>query len=139
VSVKGRELALQDLNAREHGLPLSNPTRKPPAATSPSCGREVFFEWFTKRHPVFATSTTPTYSNVAFQILSYALEAITGKTFPAMLKTNIIKALDLNDTTFTRPLNDSNCIIPGDTSTTMWDFDLGELSPYVNHRQRKTS
>lgn len=131
MSVKGREIALKDVNIKEYGLPRSSLDAKPPESTSPSCGRKVFFEWFTKRYPVFAPSTTPLYSNVGFQILSYALEAIAGKPFSAMLNANVIKALDLNSTSFTRPLDVSKCLIPGEPSATMWDFDLGELSPYV--------
>ncbi len=131
VSIKGRELALEDLNPRDLGVLSLDATRNPPASTSASCTRKVFFEWFTQRHPVFAPSTTPIYSNVAFQILSYALETITGKLFATMLNRSVIERLDLSHTTFTRPVNDSTAIIPGDHTTTMWDFDLGELSPYV--------
>jgi CubicO group peptidase (beta-lactamase class C family) len=101
----------------------------PPKGNDPSCGRAQFFEWFTRRHPIFAPSTTPIYGNVAFQLLAYALEDISGKPFSALLEEEVLRPLDLSRTSTTRPLDESGCIVPGAPACTFWDFDLGEVGP----------
>jgi CubicO group peptidase (beta-lactamase class C family) len=88
-----------------------------------------FFDGFTKRHPVHAPSVSPTYSNVAFQILAYALESITGKTYEQMLDVDLIKKLSLNGTSYAAPINISLGIIPGSILTSGWNFDIGDEGP----------
>jgi CubicO group peptidase (beta-lactamase class C family) len=91
-----------------------------------------FFAGFTRRHPVFGPSTTPSYSNVAFQILSYALESITGRPFATSMQSRIFDKLHLTDTSYSKPLNDSHGVIPpGDTAAVGWDINLGVFTPFV--------
>jgi CubicO group peptidase (beta-lactamase class C family) len=80
---------------------------------------------------VFAPSTTPTYSNIAFQILAYALESITGKKFKDMLETDLISKLQLNGTTYAQPVNSARGVIPGTLESSGWNFDIGEQTPFV--------
>jgi len=88
-----------------------------------------FFDGFLQRHPVFAPSTTPAYSNAAFQILGYALEKITGKSYTAMLKDDIIKPLRLNGTSYDQPKNSTRGAIPGTFESSGWTFDIGDEGP----------
>jgi CubicO group peptidase (beta-lactamase class C family) len=91
-----------------------------------------FFQMFYVKHPVYAPSTTPIYSNAAFQILAYALENITGISFPDMLQTDMIDKLHLSDTSYSKPKNDSRGVIfSSDRSpaTSFWDLDLADITP----------
>lgn len=85
-----------------------------------------FFEGFTTRHPVYAPSTTPVYSNVAFQILAYALESITGKSIRDMLKEDLIEKLSLSGTSFSKPENNTHGVIASDGG---YDREFGEFGP----------
>jgi hypothetical protein len=88
--------------AQEFGLPPLAPSEYPACGSDPSlpaCSRSGmsqgssrchssrahrlpdFFQRLVTVHPVTSTFSKPVYSNVAFQILAYALEAMTNKTF----------------------------------------------------------
>lgn len=87
---------------------------------------------FYQKHPVYAPSTTPIYSNAAFQILAYALENITGRLFPDMLQTDMIDKLHLSDTSYSKPKNDSRGVITSsdrNSVTSYWDSDLADITP----------
>jgi len=77
--------------------------------------------------PAFAPYATAAYSNVAYQILAYALENITGKTYEDMLN-DVMKKLDLTNTYYNAP-NDTKGIIPGTVDSTHWYYSLGEENP----------
>lgn len=128
VSLVG-ELAYRDIQQEDYGLPPLEHTKVPPNGNDPSCGRVQFFEWFTRRHPIFAASTTPIYGNVAFQLLAYALENISGRPYSALLEERVLRPLDLSRTSTTPPLDESECVIPGTPSSTLWDYDFGEVGP----------
>jgi CubicO group peptidase (beta-lactamase class C family) len=81
-------------------------------------------------YPAFATAETPAYSNIAFQILAYALETITGKDYQTSLQDKLLKPLNLTHTFYTTP-NESIGVIPGNSTNTGWINNLGEESPYV--------
>ncbi|KAH8772939.1 beta-lactamase/transpeptidase-like protein [Hyaloscypha finlandica] len=76
----------------------------------------------------FAPGETPAYSNVAFQILSYALETMTGRSYQTSLQDKLLKPLNLAHTFYTTP-NESVGVIPGNPSSTGWTNNLGEESP----------
>ena len=93
-------------------------------------GLLAFFKGFLDRHPVFAPSTTPIYSNVAFQILAYALENMTNnKSFGSILSKKILKPLHMDGTSISQPKNASVGAIPGNIPNTGWDLDVGEAMP----------
>ncbi|KAI1325563.1 hypothetical protein F5Y16DRAFT_260822 [Xylariaceae sp. FL0255] len=48
--------------------------------------------------PSFASGYTPAYSNLGYEILAYALEAITKKAFPNMIQQDIISRFNLSHT-----------------------------------------
>lgn len=102
---------------------------------STGCKKEVltgeteFFSGFLQRHPVFAPSTTPVYSNAAFQILGYALEKITGKSYTDMLHGDIVTPLRLNGTSYAQPKESSRGVIPGTFESSGWNLDVGDEGP----------
>lgn len=78
--------------------------------------------------PAFASGETPAYSNIAFQIFSYALEGITGKSFQSSVEDGVLKPLNLSSTFYTTP-NDTLGVIPGSWKDTQWAVQLGEETP----------
>jgi CubicO group peptidase (beta-lactamase class C family) len=74
------------------------------------------------------TSFTPIYSNAAIQILAYALEAITNKTYDALLEEYLFEPLGLNDSYYDVPA-DTVGIIPGNASTSLWGLNAGDETP----------
>ncbi|KAI1653525.1 beta-lactamase/transpeptidase-like protein [Daldinia decipiens] len=112
-------------NVIEYGFPPLTQDEKPPCGVDPTCDREQFFNGISLFYPSLAPFQTPAYSNVAFQLLGYALETITGKTFQTLMEESVIKPLGLNNT-FLKAPEDSRGIIPGDRYETGWAFDIGE-------------
>jgi CubicO group peptidase (beta-lactamase class C family) len=108
------------------GLPPLNASEIPICAGGPSCTRAQFFEGFAKRHPVYASSTAPIYSNIAFQILSYALENITGVEFATSVNDGFISPLKLTGSSWTVPTSNSSGIVPDGSS---WGFDTADETP----------
>ena len=78
--------------------------------------------------PAFAPFATPAYSNIAYQILAYALEAITGKVFEDMITDSVFYELGLSHTFYNAP-DASLGIIPGTAESTNWYYSLGEENP----------
>lgn len=78
--------------------------------------------------PSFAPSQTAGYSNLGYQFLAYALEAIKERNYTEMVE-DIINALDLTNTYYRKPPDDLGVIPEG--AMTGWNYSLGEASPYV--------
>ncbi|KAH7166429.1 beta-lactamase/transpeptidase-like protein [Dactylonectria macrodidyma] len=97
-----------------------------------ACTRKEFFKGITSKSAfaVTSTSNTPIYSNAAFQILAYALETMTNKTFEASLQSSLLKPLGLSRTSLEAPKNKSNAVIPGNETTSWWDIEMDGASPY---------
>ncbi|KAF3066495.1 putative beta-lactamase-like 1 [Daldinia childiae] len=112
-------------NVIQYGFPPLTQDEKPPCGAYPTCDRAQFFNGISLFYPSLAPFQTPAYSNVAFQLLGYALETITGKTFQTLMEESVIRPLGLNNT-FLKAPEDSRGIIPGDHYTTGWAFDIGE-------------
>lgn len=87
-----------------------------------------FFSTFSHMQPAFAPFSTAAYSNVAFQIISYALETITGKKYENMLADSVINKLGLSNTFYNAP-SETLGIIPGTADGTHWYYSLGEENP----------
>lgn len=79
-------------------------------------------------YPSYAPYQTATYSNVAYQLLAYALENMTGKKFVDILNDRVIKPLGLNRTYYETP-PDKYGVIPGTIKDTYWNVSLGDASP----------
>ncbi|KAH8665353.1 beta-lactamase/transpeptidase-like protein [Ilyonectria robusta] len=97
-----------------------------------ACTRKEFFKGITSKIalPVTSTSNTPIYSNMAYQILAYALEAMTNKTFEESFNSALLGPLGLNNTTLEAPKDDSNAVIPGNKTISWWDRTMADASPY---------
>ncbi|KAI5861567.1 beta-lactamase/transpeptidase-like protein [Durotheca rogersii] len=107
------------------GFPPLPKDQLPPCGAYPTCTRAQFFNGISQFYPSLAPFQSPAYSNVAFQLLGYALETITGKKFETIVEETVIEPLGLNRT-FLRAPNDSLGIIPGDYFETGWAYDIGE-------------
>lgn len=88
-----------------------------------------FFTGFIQRHPLAPSSSTPIYSNVAFQILAYALEGITGDSYEDLLQHDIIDSLHLNHTTYSVPSPSLGVIPSSGVNASSWNLDIGDETP----------
>ncbi|TVY68709.1 Beta-lactamase-like protein sdnR [Lachnellula suecica] len=103
----------------------------PTCGTYPECTRSQFFSTFSRMQPALAPFSTAAYSNVAYQILGYALQTITGKTFESMLTSSVLTPLGLSNTFYNAP-TETRGIIPGTVKSTNWYYSLGEENPAGN-------
>ncbi|OKP10987.1 Beta-lactamase-like protein [Penicillium subrubescens] len=88
-----------------------------------------FFDGLFQSHPIVPPSSTPIYSNAAFQILGYVVEALAGgEDFEKVLKHKITKPLNMAHTFYTTP-SSSLGVIPSYQGEYWWDFDIGEEAP----------
>jgi len=85
-----------------------------------------YFQGFVHHHPVFLPQSTPIYSNTAFRLLSYALEAILGDNFESIMGECVFKLLLLNHTSIQKPADSFGVIPQGDS---MWSYDIGDEGP----------
>ncbi|KAK6833475.1 beta-lactamase-like 1 [Apiospora arundinis] len=92
-----------------------------------TCNRAQLFKGLGNVPPSFSTAWTVGYSNVGYQILSYALEAITGKKFANMLQSDVIDKLGLEHTYYQKPPDNLGIIVQGQQSG--WNYSLGDASP----------
>lgn len=58
---------------------------------------------FQKRHPVYAPNFRSTYSNVAFILLGFVLEKVTGKTYEKVIKATILERLGMHNSSLKTP------------------------------------
>ncbi|EXL44570.1 hypothetical protein FOCG_13537 [Fusarium oxysporum f. sp. radicis-lycopersici 26381] len=93
------------------------------------CNRTAFFDAIRTRHPVEAAFSTPIYSNIGYQIMAYALENITGTTYPDILSRQLILPLGLNSTSYAKPANTDSSIIPDSPSSSWYDVDTRDEGP----------
>lgn len=99
-------------------------------STQPPCTRAQFFHYLLLQHPAFPTAHSPAYSNIAYLILSYALEAITGKDFATMVQSDILTPLNLTHSSYDTPNTTANGVIPtGNATTAGWSEELGVDNP----------
>lgn len=79
-------------------------------------------------YPSYPPWQTATYSDVAYQLLAYALENISGKRFVDILNDRIIEPLSLNRTYYEdAPV--AVGIIPGTVEDMYWSVSLDDASP----------
>lgn len=87
-----------------------------------------FFNGLLQSHPTVPTSSTPIYSNAAYQILAYALEAMTGQTYQDILEKDLLKPLNLTRTFYSTP-DISLGVIPSSGGQQYWNFAMGDETP----------
>jgi CubicO group peptidase (beta-lactamase class C family) len=84
-----------------------------------------FFRGLQIMVPSYPPWQTPTYSNIGFQLFTYALENITGKAFPDILNDKVIQPLGLTNTYY-RTAPASIGIVPTSLKDSYWYVDLGD-------------
>ncbi|KAF2736427.1 beta-lactamase/transpeptidase-like protein [Polyplosphaeria fusca] len=110
---------------------LSNTTQTSPCEEASSeCNRAEFLSYFGRRSPVFASGSTPIFSNAGFLILAYALESITGRAYVDLLNEAILKPLDMSSTTLLTPTDLSNAVIPSSSNLTRWSTPVPVEAPF---------
>lgn len=110
------------------GLPPLTASEQPVCLGGGFCTRAQFFAGFTLRHPVYAPSTNPIYSNAAFQILAYAAENFTGMAFQTLVEETPFKPLNLTGSSWTMPTSNASGILPDGSA---WSLDLGDENAFV--------
>ncbi|KZM21674.1 uncharacterized protein EKO05_0000982 [Ascochyta rabiei] len=103
----------------------------PPCGAWPLCTKAEFFAGIELMFPSYLPWQTASYSNVGYQLLSYALENITGKNFVDILDERVIKPLGLKNT-YLENAPPSVGIIPTTTKDDYWWVNLGGANPGGN-------
>lgn len=80
-----------------------------------------------KRPPVFEPNYKSTYSNIAFILLGFVLETVTGKEYQEAISSSILDPLGMHHTTVKRP-KDSMGVIPATRND--WAYVAGAYDPY---------
>jgi CubicO group peptidase (beta-lactamase class C family) len=80
---------------------------------------------------VWKAGQRPGYSNLAFIILAYALETITGKIFAVLLEESISTPLGLSHTRIDPPEDWSRAIIPAGPGGFVMGYDIGNYNACV--------
>ncbi|KAK4143931.1 beta-lactamase/transpeptidase-like protein [Dichotomopilus funicola] len=108
------------------GIPTLNDTERLRCGNVgvPPCTREETFDLISKTFPTSHTFHTPAYSNLAFQLLSYAVEEIAQQKFPDLVAERLINPLNLTRTFVTLPADDTDAV-----KLDEWNWDLGEEAP----------
>ncbi|KAI0401665.1 beta-lactamase/transpeptidase-like protein [Xylaria palmicola] len=93
------------------------------------CTRSELFSYLLKQHPLYPTAYSPAYSNVAYTLLGYAQQAITGTLVSDAVTNNIFRALHMDNSSFQDTPTHGGVIPGGKASDVGWDQDLGPTSP----------
>ncbi|KAK8041068.1 beta-lactamase/transpeptidase-like protein [Apiospora phragmitis] len=109
------------------GFPPAPVNETPICGEYITCNRVQFFDGLGNVPPSFSTAWTVGYSNVGYQILAYALEAMTGKKFADMIQSDVIDKLNLGHTYYQKPPDNLGIIVEGQQPG--WNYSLGDASP----------
>ncbi|CVK94620.1 uncharacterized protein FMAN_03645 [Fusarium mangiferae] len=119
-----------------YGLPILNKKERPHCSVSdPSlkpCSRKEFFQGIMTQSffPITSTANTPVYSNVAYQILAYALEGMTGKPFSKSFQSSLLNPLSMRRTSLEAPKSKDNAMVPENEQLSWWNITTADGSPY---------
>ncbi|KID84587.1 Beta-lactamase/transpeptidase-like protein [Metarhizium guizhouense ARSEF 977] len=87
-------------------------------------GRDEFFDVLLKRRPVSLPFNTPTYSNAAYRLLGYVVEAVTGTSYTEAVAKSVFQPLGLQNTSTSSPGGTGVGVIPPGNSG--WGRPLGD-------------
>jgi CubicO group peptidase (beta-lactamase class C family) len=79
-----------------------------------------FIRHIADQTPVAQAGVTPSYSNMAFQLLGYIVERQAGKPFSEILRQQVLTPLNMTETTIFAPSNSSKGIIPVSKEASGW-------------------
>jgi CubicO group peptidase (beta-lactamase class C family) len=116
--------AINGIPVTSLGLP-AEPVVALTQCKSQPCTRAESIRAFLQEAPVEAPFSTPIYSNGAYQILTYALEAITNRSISDMITDDVFCPLHMDDSSYAFKHNASG-IIPGTVQTSLWNAPLGD-------------
>ncbi|KAK4143391.1 beta-lactamase-like protein 2 [Dichotomopilus funicola] len=118
------------VNQSAYGYPETNSSRLLGCAGffgTPACNKTAFFKHFGQRPPVQVPFSPQTvYSNIAFPILSFVVEAVTNQSYVDFVHDNIWKPTNMTRTFASKP-DDSLGFIPA--NDIWWPADLGFEGP----------
>ncbi|KAI0423507.1 beta-lactamase/transpeptidase-like protein [Xylaria sp. FL1042] len=129
----GNEVAaeLDSTQAAAFGFPPLKKAQVPicgAPGTNRTCTRTELFSYLLKMQPAYPTAHSPAYSNVAFALLGYAQQAITGTPISTAITNNIFKTLGMTHSSYEDA--PSFGVIPGGDPTAIgWNEKLGPTSP----------
>ncbi|OJI97598.1 hypothetical protein ASPVEDRAFT_79301 [Aspergillus versicolor CBS 583.65] len=90
------------------------------------CDSNNFIQLISEKPPVAPAGVTPSYSNMAFQLLGYIIERRAGKPFTDVLTNDIFTALNMTKTSIFAPANNSvSPVIPISREASGWSSRLG--------------
>ncbi|OTA01294.1 beta-lactamase-like protein [Trichoderma parareesei] len=121
------DLAVQDFPWTKLGLPSLPPQDIPTCGINDGqlpCSRKEYFASYTQRHTVFPPYSKAMYSNGAYRILAYVLEAITGRSYEELVNDEIFKTLAMKHSSALPPTSKGKGVIP--------DGDAGWNRAYGN-------
>ncbi|KAJ5963506.1 uncharacterized protein N7479_003382 [Penicillium vulpinum] len=101
------------------GLPPHQAIHKPCCGES-NCDSSDFIRHLANQTPVAPAGGTPSYSNMAFQLLGYIVEKRTGKPFSKVLQHDIFDVLGMNETSIFAPNKATAGIIPVSEKASGW-------------------
>ncbi|KAL7792091.1 beta-lactamase/transpeptidase-like protein [Trichoderma ceciliae] len=121
------DLAAQNFPWVELGLPTLPPQDIPSCGINENqqpCSKEEYFTGFIDRHPVFPPYANALYSNAAYRILAYVLEAITGKSYEEVIIKDVFESLGMGHSSPLPPTGKGIGVIPnGDAG---WSREYGD-------------
>ncbi|KAK4207241.1 beta-lactamase/transpeptidase-like protein [Rhypophila decipiens] len=114
----------------DYGFPPLNESRLMNCSgllNTPECDRQVFFARFGERAPVeLPFSANPVYSNIAFALLGFVVEAVTNKPFSEYLHDEIFTPAGMTHSFAEKPDDSLGFIPPNDE---WWNATLGFGAP----------
>ncbi|KAH6649431.1 beta-lactamase/transpeptidase-like protein [Chaetomium tenue] len=111
------------------GFPALNDTNYPDCGViglNVACTREQFLAGMLTSDPQALPQARPVYSNIAYTLLAFALEAATGKDYATQLRDFLTTPLHM-PSTLPSPGNDSLAVIPPVDNT--WGSPYGDNAP----------
>lgn len=118
------EQDIQGVPVVDLGLP-PEPTTEFEQCESQPCTRAESIRAFLQEAPVTAAFSTPIYSNGAYQVLTYVLEAIANKSMSEMIADDVFGPLNMGDSSYALE-NNTQGVIPGSLAESGWTTPLGD-------------
>jgi CubicO group peptidase (beta-lactamase class C family) len=119
--------AIGGVPVTELGLP-PQPLIEIKQCESQPCTRAEELRAFLQEPPLEAAFSVPIYSNGGYQILAYALEAITNRTMSDMIFNDVFCPLEMVDSSYTLK-NGTAAVVPGSVDLSGWSMPLGDAGP----------
>ncbi|OQE36122.1 hypothetical protein PENCOP_c012G02548 [Penicillium coprophilum] len=114
-----RDVTLQTSSV-EAGLPPRQDKQMPCCGDGSKCDGSDFIRHLAKSARVAPAGATPSYSNMAFQLLGYIVEKRTGKPFSKVLQHDIFDVLGMTETSIFAPGKTTAGIIPVSQKASGW-------------------